>query len=386
MDYIAYDFYNKFKCEIGCIDTCCKAATWAIAIDKDSIKRYNELEGEFGEKVRAGIDENGKFKFHENGHCVMFNEDGLCDIHKNLGSEYLCNTCKNFPRSSYAYNGIVHYSLSCACPVVAKEILFDREGVFFNSGKLEKEIKIEPPHEKERISYKLRGLTADILQDPSAKLDDKLIYASMLYESIGKAPSYGPKAQKEQMKIIEIYTSKISEIQAIAKTHKERDGKTVIEKIGTYKFFISLLQGFLVHENAEQKNKDFYERLDRLLDNKLEGLELDNLKDNFNAYFINNEIVFENFIITSIFEKVFPANENGIRQAFTIILLQYVMVQMLISLLYYDKNEINDDDVCNCLYYVTRKFSHNGSFIDNMNKVIEQNEVLSNIEALLSIV
>ena len=98
-------YYDEFKC-IGseCIDTCCIG--WQIQIDKKSYLKYRKTKGEFSEKLNDSVVRNRKnetelfyaeMKLKE-AKCPLLNEKKLCEIYINLGEEYLCNTCKIYPR------------------------------------------------------------------------------------------------------------------------------------------------------------------------------------------------------------------------------------------------------------------------------------------------
>lgn len=52
------------------------------------------------------------------------NTDLLCDIYINLGEEYLCTTCKTYPRKSWIYGDITFVGKFISCPEVAR-ILFE---------------------------------------------------------------------------------------------------------------------------------------------------------------------------------------------------------------------------------------------------------------------
>ena len=48
------NYFNEFKCIASeCEDTCC--AGWEIVIDDETHKRYENVEGEFGEILRSKI-------------------------------------------------------------------------------------------------------------------------------------------------------------------------------------------------------------------------------------------------------------------------------------------------------------------------------------------
>ena len=56
MKHVHFDYVNKFSCLAGaCPDTCCK--DWEIILDEDTLARYQELPGAFGDDVRAALAE-----------------------------------------------------------------------------------------------------------------------------------------------------------------------------------------------------------------------------------------------------------------------------------------------------------------------------------------
>ncbi len=122
MRYIKPDYYGDFKCVAGeCPDTCC--AGWQIVIDEDSLEKYSWVEGAFGRRLVNSIDwQEGCFYQYER-RCAFLNEENLCDLYTALGSDALCNTCKNYPRHTEEYEGLRELSLSLSCPIAAKIIL-----------------------------------------------------------------------------------------------------------------------------------------------------------------------------------------------------------------------------------------------------------------------
>lgn len=130
MEYTIPHYFDRFKCVAAeCEDTCC--AGWAIMIDEDSLEKYKNAKGDFGNRLRNSIDwENGSFCQYE-GRCAFLNEDNLCDIHIEAGENMLCDTCKNYPRHMEEFEGLREGSLSLSCIEAAKIILGCREQVRF---------------------------------------------------------------------------------------------------------------------------------------------------------------------------------------------------------------------------------------------------------------
>ncbi len=114
--------YDNFKCIADkCPKSCCIG--WQIMIDEASISRYLNTEGDFGNRLKASIDyKEGCFKQLDT-RCAMLNANNLCDLQSTLGEEQLCYTCKMFPRHVEEFQDIREYSLSLACPEVARMIL-----------------------------------------------------------------------------------------------------------------------------------------------------------------------------------------------------------------------------------------------------------------------
>ncbi len=117
-------YYKKFICLGGkCPATCC--AGWNISIDADTRKIYKKVRGDFGRRLKEGIDfRQSRFK-SETGRCPLLDPQGLCDIYKHLGKEKMCRTCRNYPRHMEDYGNIHEIMLSLSCPEAARLILTD---------------------------------------------------------------------------------------------------------------------------------------------------------------------------------------------------------------------------------------------------------------------
>ncbi len=118
-------YYKKFKCVAAdCSDSCC--AQWQIVVDDYTLQLYSEVQGELGEKLRSvqEIDEDGDCVFRLcKGKCPFWEKSGLCEIHRCLGEDYLCDTCREYPRAVQDYGDFAEHDLSLSCPEAAKIIL-----------------------------------------------------------------------------------------------------------------------------------------------------------------------------------------------------------------------------------------------------------------------
>ncbi len=141
------NYFNEFKCIASeCEDTCC--AGWEIVIDDETHKRYEKVEGEFGEILRSKIvkSDGENIFLLNNGNCSFLNEKKMCEIYINLGENHLCYTCQQFPRYTEEFLDLKEVGLSLSCPEAARIILRKAENTTFNLSEednCENEIKEE---------------------------------------------------------------------------------------------------------------------------------------------------------------------------------------------------------------------------------------------------
>ena len=92
---IVPDYYERFRCIGGeCRHNCCRGG-WDIEVDDEALDRFKRIEGEFGERVRAAVNDEKVF-IRKNGQCPLLNSNGLCEMV--LHGEELCIICDEFPR------------------------------------------------------------------------------------------------------------------------------------------------------------------------------------------------------------------------------------------------------------------------------------------------
>ncbi|WP_415321469.1 flagellin lysine-N-methylase [Clostridium perfringens] len=141
------NYFNEFKCIASeCEDTCC--AGWEIVIDDETHKRYEKVEGEFGDILRSKIvkSDGENIFLLNNGNCSFLNEKKMCEIYINLGEDNLCYTCQQFPRYTEEFLDLKEVGLSLSCPEAARIILRRAENTTFN---LREEDKCESKTQKE---------------------------------------------------------------------------------------------------------------------------------------------------------------------------------------------------------------------------------------------
>lgn len=186
MRYRIPAYYYGFACTgAGCEDTCCRG--WRIGIDDASYNYYRQVPGEFGRRLRqniqadAGNGQNGGRSFVLHGRdCAFLNEEGLCDIYRELGKDRLCRTCRTYPRHMEDYGELREIMLSLSCPEAARLILEDDSR---GAGRLveretgersEKERSQDPDPELLSCLMEARETIVSLIQDRSEGIYERM--------------------------------------------------------------------------------------------------------------------------------------------------------------------------------------------------------------------
>lgn len=129
MNYLTVDIYDQFQCIADrCPNTCC--TNWTILMDDATCQKMIEHENEL--EIRAKdwlVKENGVISVkNKNNRCSMLTENNLCKVVLRLGPQYLCDTCRTYPRMSRQYGSFMEEYLLMSCPEVI-HMLMQKETV-----------------------------------------------------------------------------------------------------------------------------------------------------------------------------------------------------------------------------------------------------------------
>lgn len=136
------DFFQGFHCVADrCRQNCCNHP-WQITMDKASYKKLRALKKpdwlvqNFSHYIRR-MEENNPATYAqilqgEKG-CTFQDEQGLCKMHAQLGAEYLCHTCRSYPRSHMIIkpHTTLEHTVCSSCEEVARMLLAHREPIQF---------------------------------------------------------------------------------------------------------------------------------------------------------------------------------------------------------------------------------------------------------------
>ena len=377
------EYFKEFKCIASkCEDTCC--AGWGIVIDDETYKHYQNVQGEFGKRLRSEIvHEAGEniFVLKENN-CPFLNEEKTCDIYINIGEESLCYTCKQYPRYTEQFGTLREIGISLSCPEAARIILKDSKTVKFELSETDEEVDFYSDINANLFLelIKCRKIVMDILQDRSVDLN---VRASIILQF----------AKDIQEKIDE------SQIKSIKEVREKYINKGFIEEL------IKKIEE--LRNNKSEKYKNIHEYFNVFMDLKHitpndplglndalryfwqsdEDEELYLVKHNeFNKYYEESMYKFENILVYFIFRYFMKAVfDYDVLAKIKTALVSYMVIRELAVVRYIENNEFTDEDMVDIAHTYSKDIEHLEENIEALAELFETNDVFDIEEMVMAL-
>lgn len=378
-------YYDDFKCTANeCVDNCC--SNWKIEIDEKTYKKYKKLKGEWGKKINNNISRNrsnpnylqyGKINL-KNNKCSLLSEDGLCTIHSKLGENYLCNTCKKYPREIRKYGEIYERNLSISCPEVARYIIKSKDNFSFNLedenlSDLDKDYIVNNKYNEKlyNILWYTRSLAMEIIQFKEIEIWKRIAFFKMLTDKVQNI--INEKQYDNYEELLNNFREQITNIDVI----NSLDKISVISDVKV-KFIQSALQvranQGINNEKFDNLLKEYNELFDKDIDFKGNIEKIIKKEEEFNTYLKEQENIIENLLIYLIYKYFMDAlYSKNLNAEVNNIILSYAMIKMLL-LARYNKNneELSEEDFVEVFYLFSREIEHNTVFLKNIYKDIKE--------------
>lgn len=396
---LAPEYIEKFSCTGSlCKETCC--ARWNIDVDQTTYNQYMQIEESFWkERMKQSVMKRKKnstdkqyayMNMSDSLSCPFLNDDKLCDIHGQLGEEYLCGTCATFPRTLNKTNDNLELSLMISCPEAAKLILLNPEPMEF----VEKEMSIHPKasmmdfsnvqHKEPPHFWDIRVATINILQNRNYSLEDRFIIIGLMCQKIDQLIENG---QAEHIPLVTAeYISNAEKgvfQQSLSEIHGERGMK------------FHLLNNIFSTRLSSMTRSPIYNDLSPKFVRGLikNGDELSDMIDNYHALYHEKylplmeekEYILENYFVNHIFARLVPSRYYEALSSIVQTACLYILLKIqLIGLLGNDE-EMNDEMIIDLLFSFNRTFGVDIAFHDSLAKYIEKENLkeLSNLAMLM---
>lgn len=368
-------YYKDFKCIASkCPDTCC--AGWQIIIDKDTYAKYKNIKTDFGKKLNSRIvkydDERG-FKL-ENNNCSFLNKNFLCDIYSNLGEEYLCHTCKTFPRIIEEYGSLREITLSLSCPEAARLILKDSKKLTFDT--IENDELVTTYNDISANLYiqilGARQIAFDIIQNTPFNLNTKISILLLFAEEI-------------QQKIDECEITKISDIR---KKYSNKDFINDLamslksDKENLKIRYELILEYFKSINELEQINSNWTNTIHNSIDllfNKNDYDFYEHIYKKFNQYYKNNSYEFENLFTYFLYRYFMKSlHDADLLSKIKLCLFSVIIIETL-DIAYFINNDFNFnlDNAIEISHMYSKDIEHCDDNIEKLYNMFNELEIFS---------
>lgn len=374
-------YYDKFKCIAGdCKDSCCIG--WQISVDKASFNRYRKINQDFGRYLNKNVCKNrenrsdidyGKISLLENMRCSFLNENNLCQIYINLGEEFLCNTCKEYPRYVKKFGSRYERTMTISCPEVARLILESEEPISFELVEEEvdeKEIKSSIYDKQlEKILWDVRILLIEIAQFREIPVWKRLVFIKQATDKVQKLleeQSYNDKVLSILLRYIQ-NENNIVALDSLKANRKEKN--TFIKDV--FNFRMSTGTG---NEMFLKFTKDIGEFQDLIDEEKVDITKLEN---KFNVYFYNKEYILEHYIVYYIYGHFMNAVwSNDLKKEISILIINCILIKHMLLVRWYNRGmNIEMSDIIDIVYSFSRAIEHSLNFKENFYKAIRKNDI-----------
>lgn len=377
-------YYDEFECIGGkCKNSCCIG--WQIFIDKKNFIRYKNVKGEFGKKLNKGIELNRKDKNEkaygmmtlENNRCSFLNNKNYCDIYINKGEDYLCNTCKVYPRVITKNGPIYERGLNLSCPEVAKKLVECDESFDFY---LEEEklspldyhyiVELTYNEEMYNLLWEGRGLSIEIAQFREIKLWKRLVFIKLVEEKLQNLINSSQYSKGEEtLRILRENVTNAEIIDSFDQVPKNNKKTLLIRDIFKKRLEDDSKDDF--SELVKELNMIFEEMDENELIMYLEGTE-----KKFNKYLSKYEYILENYIVYKLYGNYMKTlTSKDLNREISLIILHYTIIKSLLLGRWKKNNEsLDKEDIIHVLSSCSRQLDHDAKFNNRLHEYMKKNK------------
>ena len=369
------EYFKDFKCIASeCEDTCC--AGWGIVIDDETYKKYQKVEGCFGERLKNEmVNEAVENIFVLKGNnCPFLAENKLCDIYKELGEEGLSYTCKQYPRYMEEFGSLREIGISLSCPEACRIILRDSKKVTFELSENDEEVNRY--NDINAMLYielmQCRKIVIDILQNRSIDLNTRasivLNFTKEIQDKIDENEIISIKAIREKY-LKEDYIREIIDSLEEYKDDETTKYKNVYEYFNVFKSLKHITPNDpLGLENAlrifwqSEDDKEIY-----LYKHKA-----------FNKYYEENMYEFEHILVYFIFRYFMKAVfDYDVSAKVKTAIVSYLMIKELSVVRFTEEGDFTNEDMVDISHTYSKDIEHLEENIESLAEIFETNNVFT---------
>ncbi|MGL4761240.1 MAG: flagellin lysine-N-methylase [Sarcina sp.] len=363
-DIIQYNGYNDFKCITDkCRHTCCIG--WQIDIDDETYNKYkgstyfkNDMSLKFTQKK----DKLTSMKLDKDKKCGFLQEDFLCKIHLNIGEDFLCDTCRIYPRGINIVGDKVEKHIYSSCQAMIemfllndRKLTFELEEGNYNEKEVSKVIEFETDIE-ESIFTQIRGFTIEVIQSDYINIEEKFTLMGLAYSNFDEFMK--EKNFDAIRNVIEIYSEMIEDETAIPKLESTQMfnevKKVVLNEISNF--------------NLKGKLKELLPNLSKVLSNAI-NYEDKKFDEKYNLYKSKHDIHIQNYLVNIVYSTGMPLVGESTLDSYILLIIKYIVFKTYLTSV--KNEEITKDDFIDIVALSSRSFDHNKKAVDMLIKELK---------------
>lgn len=382
-------YINEFSCiSSECKESCCKE--WTISVDKKTFKKYKNIKNkDTRTKILDNISKaNNPSNLYatmnltgENKECSLL-EEGLCYIHKELGSGYLSKICSQFPRLVNRIDNEMEFSLSAGCEEAARLIMDNENGIEFELKEINdtSDYSAMPIYTKQDKSllyrlklHNLRPFIIEILQFRDFSIHHRLMLVGLFLRNIEKANS-----TSEIDTIVESYKTHICSgvyDNLIIDISAEKDRFLAQQ----FQIGFNFIDVYLKKHTASALLRNLCTNLESNFIDKTKGLDIETLLKNHKSvesFIERNEYLIENYLVNYVFSKTVPCSDKYTpTQSYALMSLRIYLLKLFLASEFNEKDDITKDKAIRLMSTISKSIDHNTTLNDNFIKMLKEEEL-----------
>ncbi len=208
MEKLRLKLLDRFQCLAGeCSNSCCHGG-WDIEVDETTLEKWNKLGGiqnsALQESVETLANDNNKkvvFKKKPDGNCVNLTENAECQIHRDLGHEFLSVACREYPRLSLAKEDRQVVSARLSCPHVVNLLLQESNTTMFEFDDSELSDSDETVLSMSLIYKQLEKMVLRLMSMANMPLNIRVYHIAMVLSELARLNMEGRLNEKAFRKL-----------------------------------------------------------------------------------------------------------------------------------------------------------------------------------------
>ena len=372
---IQYSGYNDFKCIAEkCKHTCCIG--WQIDIDDETYDKYKNstyFKNNMNLKFIKNKDKSVSMNLDKNKKCGFLQENFLCEIHSNLGEDFLCDTCRIYPRGINIVGDKVEKHIYSSCSAMIemfllndRKLTFEFEQGSYNEKEISRVIEFETDIEKS-VFTEIRGFTIEVIQSDFISLEEKFTLLGLAYSNFDEFMK--EKNFDAIRNALDIYSEMVEDETSIPKIEStemfNEIKKVVLAEISKFNLN-GKLKDLLPHPRHKFK-------LAKVLDSEID-LADDKFKQKYDSYQSKYDIHIQNYLVNIVYSTGMPVVGESILDSYILLVIKYVVFKTYMTSV--KNEEITKDDFLDVVALSSRSFDHNKKAVDIL---ISELKVLANI-------